>query len=181
MKDTTVASRYAVALFSVTEKRGETVRALEDMKGLAPVLAPDAPVGRHLSSPLLRVQDKREALRAGLEGRVLPVVVLFLDLLLRKKRLREFETIVTEFEALVERAQGVQRVQVVSAVPLTADETARLLAVLENHTKKKVKLTADVEAALLGGALVRIGDRVIDRTVRTLLDAIERQLREASV
>lgn len=181
MRDTALASRYAVALFSVTEKRGETVRALEDMKGLAQVLAPNSPVERYLMGPQLRLQDKRDALKSSLEGRVTPIVVVFVDLLLRKKRLRDFETIVSEFEGLVEKAQGIQRAQVVSAVPLTADETAKLLAVLENYTKKKVKLTADVEAELLGGALVRIGDRVVDRSVRTLLEAIEHQLLSVSV
>jgi len=181
MRDTALASRYAVALFSVTEKRGETVRALEDMKGLAQVLAPNSAAERHLMGPQMRMQDKRDALRSSLQGRVAPTVVVFIDLLLRKKRLRDFETIVSEFEGLVEKAQGIQRAQVVSAVPLTADETAKLLTVLENYTKKKVKLTADVEAELLGGALVRIGDRVVDRSVRTLLEAIEHQLLSVSV
>lgn len=181
MRDTTVASRYAVALFSVTEKRGETARALADLKGLAPVLDPRSPAGSHLVGPQLRLQDKREALRATLQGRVLPIVATFIDLLLRKKRMREFDTIVTEFEALVERAQGIQRAHVVSAVPLVAGEQAKLLAVLEAYTKKKVKLTSEVDGALLGGALVRIGDRVVDRSVRTLLEAVEHQLREVSV
>jgi len=181
MRQTTVAARYAVALFAVTEKRGETVRALADMNGLATVLAPHSAVGRQLASPQLRLQDKRAALEAVLRGRVAPTVAVFIDLLLRKKRLRQFETIVSEFEALVERAQGIQRAQVVSAVPLLADESTKLLTVLENYTKKKVKLTTSVEAELLGGALVRIGDRVVDRSVRTLLESIEHQLLEVSV
>jgi F-type H+-transporting ATPase subunit delta len=181
VRDTTVASRYAVALFSVTEKRGETARALEDLKGLAPVLDPGSRAGGHLLGPQLRLQDKREALKTVLQGRVLPIVAIFIDLLLRKKRLREFDTIVTEFEARVERAQGIQRAHVVSAVPLSAGESARLLSVLEKYTKKKVKLTTEVDPALLGGALARIGDRVVDRSVRTLLEAVEHQLREVSV
>jgi F-type H+-transporting ATPase subunit delta len=181
VRDTALASRYAVALLAVTEKRGETARALEEMKGLVPVLDRGSPVGGHLVGPQLRLQDKREALKVTLQGRVLPIVAVFVDLLLRKKRMREFETIVTEFEALVERAQGIQRAHVVSAVPLVAGEQAKLLAVLETYTKKKVKLTSEVDGALLGGALVRIGDRVVDRSVRTLLEAVEHQLRAVVV
>jgi len=181
VRDTTVAARYAKALFAVTEKRGETARALEDLSGLVKVLDPRAPVGSHLLGPQLRLQDKREAMKSGLAGRVLPIVTIFLDLLLRKKRLREYATIVSEFEALTERAQGIQRAHVVSAVPLVADEQVKLLQVLEGYTKKKVKLTSEVDAALLGGALVRIGDRVVDRSVKSLLEAVEHQLREVSV
>jgi F-type H+-transporting ATPase subunit delta len=181
VRDTTVASRYAVALFSVTEKRGVTVQALEDLKALAPVLDPRSAAGSQLASPQLRLQDKRDALKTVLEGRVQPIVAIFIDLLMRKKRMREFETIVGQFEALVERAQGIQRAHVVSAVPLAGDESARLLAVLEKYTKMKVKLTTEVDPALLGGALARIGDRVVDRSVRSLLESIEQQLREVSV
>lgn len=181
MKSTTVAARYAKALFLVTERRGETARALDDLRGLIMVLGPGSRVARDLASPQMRLEDKRQALRTGLKDRALPLVVVFVDLLLRKKRLREFDTIATEFQALVEHAQGIQRAHLVSAVPLVDAETARLVTVLERYTEKKIKLTSEVDAALLGGALVRIGDRVVDRSVRTLLASIEHRLREANV
>lgn len=181
MKDSTVAARYARALFIVTEKRGETVRALEDLKGLMGVLGPGSPAALHLSSPQLRLADKREALRRTLEPRVVRVVMLFVDLLLRKRRLPELPGIAEEFEALVEKAQGVQRAHAVSAVAMAEPEVSRLHAALERHTGKKIKLTREVDAALIGGALVRIGDRVIDRSVRSLLETIEKQLYELPV
>ena len=84
-------------------------------------------------------------------------------------------------EGLVEKAQGVQRAHLASAVPLEPAETQRVSDALERHTRSKIKLTTEVDPALLGGALVRIGDRVIDRSVRTLLESIEKQLREVSV
>ena len=86
-----------------------------------------------------------------------------------------------EFEALVEKAQGIQRAQVTSAVPLTKPELERLHRELERSTKSKINLTTEVDPRLLGGALVRIGDHVIDRSVRTLLSSIEQQLMEVSV
>lgn len=181
MKDSTVAARYARALFIVTEKRGETPRALEDLKSLWEVVKPGTKVGGFLATPRVLMSDKRRVLRERLAGPCLHSVILFLDLLLRKKRLGELGTIVTEFEALVERAQGVRRAQAVSAVPMTEDERARLHRELERVTGAKIKLTTEVDASLLGGALVRIGDRVVDRSVRTLLDAIHQQLAEASV
>jgi len=157
------------------------VRALEDLKGLIEVLKPGSRVGNFLASPGVRLADKRESIRRALDGKVARTVVLFVDLLLRKKRLTEYETIVTEFEALVEKLQGVQRAHVVSAVPLTDAEQKRLHAELERHTHSKIRLTSEVDSNLVGGALVRIGDRVIDRSVATLLKAIEQQLSEVSV
>jgi len=180
-QDTTAASRYAKALFLVTEKRKETVRALEDMKGLLEVLKPGGRIGGFLASPTVRPADKRALIQKGLEGKVSRTVLVFIDLLLRKQRLPEFAKIVTEFEALVEKAQGIQRAHVTSAVALTKAELDRLHQELERTTKTKINLTSEVDPRLLGGALVRIGDHVIDRSVRTLLSAIEQQLMEVSV
>jgi F-type H+-transporting ATPase subunit delta len=181
MQDTSVAGRYARALFIVTSKRGETPQALEDLKGLWQIAQPGTPVARLLATPQVLLTDKRRVLLAGLEGKTLRSVALFIDLLLRKGRLGHLGTIVTEFEALVEREQGIQRATVTSAVPLNESEMALLHRELEGKTGKKIRLTAQVEPALVGGALVRIGDRVVDRSVQTLLAAVERQLLEASV
>jgi F-type H+-transporting ATPase subunit delta len=181
VRDTTVASRYAHGLFILTERRGETVRALEDLESLFEAVRPGSRVGNYLASPGVRLPDKREALRRALHDRVTPTVVLFLDLLLRKKRLAELQNVVTEFQALVEKKQGVRRAHVVSAVPLTEAETVRLHRELERHTRSKINLTSEVDSDLIGGALVRIGDRVIDRSVATLLRTIEQQLDEVSV
>jgi F-type H+-transporting ATPase subunit delta len=181
MKDTTVASRYAQALFTVTEKRGETERALADLQGLAKALAPGTRAGSLLRSPLVLMSDKRRVVVEVLARHTLRGVAVFVDLLLRKKRMAEFPGIVEQFEALVERKQGVRRAHVVSAVPLTADETARLHKELERYTMSRIKLTSEVDGRLLGGALVRIGDRVIDRSVRTLLDTIQQNLYELNV
>jgi len=180
MKDTTVAARYAKALFLVTERRGETERTLDEVKGVALVLS-QARIASFLASPEVRLADKRQALQAALGGRAQPTLIVFLDLLLRKKRLGEAAAVAGAFERLVEEKQGVQRAHAVSATPLTAAELERLRVQLERATERRIKLTHDVDPRLLGGALVRIGDRVIDRSVQTLLQSMERRLREASV
>ena len=181
MRDTTLGARYAKGLFLTTEKRGESVRAFEDLRVVASLLAPGSRMGRFFATPEIGLEVKRDAIRKALTGRTLPIVMVFMDLLLRKKRLHELPQIVIELEGLIENSQGVKRAHLVSAVPLTAAETDRLHRELEELTGGKIKLTSEVDAEVLGGALVRIGDRVIDRTVRTLLDAIGQQLSEANV
>jgi len=181
VKDVSVAGRYARALFIITERRRETVAALDDLKGVRDLLAPGSAVSSFLASPQVRLQDKRKLLGDVLGGRAARSVAVFTDLLLRKKRLILLPAVTHEFEALVERLQGVRRAHVVSAVPLAEPDRTRLHATLESYTRSKVRLTSEVDASLLGGALVRIGDRVVDRSVRTLLDSIAAQLHEASV
>jgi F-type H+-transporting ATPase subunit delta len=181
VKDTTIAGRYARALFILTEKRGETERALEDLQGLAGMRRADPRLARLLATPQVLLEDKRQVTRAVLKGRVQPAVELFVDLLLRKGRLRELDMIAAEFESLVEKKQGVRRAEVVSAVPLTDAELGRLHAELERTMRLEIKLASAVDPDLVGGAYVRIGDRVIDRSVRTLLEAITERLMQVSV
>jgi F-type H+-transporting ATPase subunit delta len=181
VRDSAVAARYAKALFITTGLRQETEAALADLAAVGTLLAPGSRMARFFASPEVRLQDKRELLRRALDGRAVRTVVVFVDLLLRKKRLHELPLIVTGYEALVERAQGIQRAQLVSAVPFSKAELARLQKQLEARLSSRIKLSATVDERLLGGALVRIGDRVIDRSVRTLLGTIATQLHETRV
>ena len=190
IKDASISARYARALQILTEKQnakdGQALvkvleRTLEELQGLAKIASPDTRLGRFLLDPQISPADRRKVLEQGLQGKVLPSVRVFADLLLRKKRFTLIGSIAHEFQAIVERAQGLERATLVSAVPLTAAEQKRLHAELERYTHKNIVLTTQVDASLLGGAYVRIGDRVIDRSVKTLLETIANQLYEVSV
>ena len=190
IKDASVAARYARALQILTEKQatknGQPVLALleqtlVELQGVASLVAPGTRLGRFLLDPQISPDDRRKVLERGLTGKVLPSVRVFGDLLLRKHRLSLAESIAHEFQAIVERAKGLERAMVVSAVPLTEAEEQRLHSELERFTGKRIVLEARLDPSLVGGAYVRIGDRVIDRSVRSLLGAIARQLQEVSV
>ncbi len=190
MKDTNVAGRYAKALQLLTERHfgpsgpaliEQLERTLEDLRSFAELVRPGSRMGNFLGSPEVRPEDKRALLKKALDGRVLKSVVVFADLLLRKKRLVLANLIVSDFDALVSRAKGLKVAQVFSAVPLTSAEIDRLHAELEASTKSKVVLSAVVDPELIGGAYVRIGDHIVDRSVRSLLQTIANQLYEVSV
>jgi F-type H+-transporting ATPase subunit delta len=190
IKDASVAARYARALQILTEKQAAKAgralipileQTLEELQGLAQLLAPGTRLGKFVLDPQISPLDRRRVLEQGLSQRVLPSVRVFADLLLRKKRIGLLEAIAHEFQAIVERAKGLERATVVSAVRLTDGERDRLHGELERFTGKKIVLESLVDASLVGGAYVRIGDRVIDRSVRSLLGSLAQQLYEVSV
>jgi len=190
IKDASVAGRYARALQILTEKQAAKggrplvpllEQTLEELQGLAGVLAHGTRLGRFLLDPQISPNDRRRVLEQGLQGKSLPSVRVFADLLLRKKRLSILDAIAHEFQVLVERAKGLERATVVSAVGLTDAERKRLHGELERFTGKKIVLEAHIDPALVGGAYVRIGDRVIDRSVKSLLGSLAQQLYEVSV
>lgn len=190
MSEDHVSGRYAKALYLLTERLAAKdrqpllpllERTLADLGSVTGLVRPGSRLGGFLANPQVSPDTKRRVLETGLKDRALRSVVIFTDLLLRKKRLRLVDAITKEFQALVERAQNLQRAQLVSAVPLTRDEVARLHAELERTTNRKIVLTETVDPSLVGGAYVRIGDRIIDRSVQTLLETITHQLFDVSV
>lgn len=190
MKENTVSSRYAKALYLLTEKQaakeGKALndvldQTLADLNALAELAKPGSKVGLFLGNPQVPPAEKRRVLAQGLEGRALRTVAVFADLLLRKKRLAFAGEIAHQFAVLVEHAKGLQRAQVVSAVALTKEELDRLHAELERTTGKKITITTQVDPTLVGGAYVRIGDRIVDRSVTTLLQTIANKLYDVSV
>lgn len=190
MSDSSVAGRYARALYLLVQKQtaksGQPIlpvldQTLEELQGVVTLAAPGTRAGKFFMDPQVSPADRRRVLDQALQGKVLPSVRVFADLLLRKKRLVLVKAVAREFRSIVERAKGLDRATVVSAVALNNDERDRLHRELEKVTGKKIVLEAQVDPTLIGGAYVRIGDRVIDRSVKNLLSSIANQLYEVSV
>ena len=189
-QDASIAGRYARALLLLTERQAAKAgtplvpvleQTLAELDTLAGLTAPGSRLGGFLLDPQISPADRRRVLEQGLKGRAMPSVQVFADLLLRKRRIGITAAVAHEFKAIVERAKGLARAVVVSAVPLSEAEIQRLHGQLERSTGKKIVLERRLEPELLGGAYVRIGDRVVDRSVKTLLEAIANQLYEVSV
>jgi len=193
-QDSSIAGRYARALLILTERQTAKAMAadgaslipvlestLAELDSLAQLTAPGSRILNFLVDPQISPADRRAALSRALAGRAMPSVRVFADLLLRTRRIRITGAVAREFRAIVERRQGLERATVVSAVPLTAGEVARLQRELEGATGGRIVLERQVDPALIGGAYVRIGDRVVDRSVKTMLEAIANQLQQTSV
>ena len=189
-QDASIGGRYARALLLLTQrqaaKSGEPLvpvleRTLVELDSLAVLSAPGSRLGNFLIDPQISPAERRKVLEHGLKGRAMPSVQVFADLLLRKRRIGITRAVAHEFKAIVERAKGLERATVVSAVPLSEAEIRRLHGELERTTGKKLVLERQLDPALLGGAYVRIGDHVVDRSVKALLEAMANQLYEVNV
>jgi F-type H+-transporting ATPase subunit delta len=163
-RDTGIARRYAQALFLAAQKKDAVDRVFDDLQG---VLAVDRAAGDRfrlfLEAPQVPTEHKFAALEATFRPVVHGLVVEFFRLLLNKKR-------------LVEVHRGVVRARVTSALPLHDAELSGLVAALESGLKKKVRVVSNVDPGILGGLVVRVGDRIADKSVRTMLTQLREQL-----
>jgi len=177
----TLARRYARALLHLAERQKALDRTHEELKALAAYFARDPRARRYFESPNISQTEKLAFLDSRLKPKVGRPVYGLLQVLLRRRRLDHLVPIADEFEKLAERAQGITRAVIRTAAPITAGQAETLTGVLARRTGSKVLLTREVDASLLGGALVSLDHQVIDGTLATELWRIRRHLLQARV
>ena len=165
-----VGRRYARAVFELAKESGKLDQVARDMDEFAKTLAEHAELSAVLDSP--RVEDEaREAVVREVATRMSldDLTARTLRLLAQRRRTRTVGDLARELRRLVDQDQGVLRAEVTSAAPLSASFVERLRTQLEKSTGRKVTVTTSVDPSLVAGVVTRIGDRVIDGSVRTRL------------
>ena len=170
--DRVLAGRYAAALFQAAAAKGEDQKVSADL-GTARDLLLDA--AAPLQHPRVSVADKKELLRAKLEGKTGATTLRFLELLIEKKRYGLFAMVASVYARLAADKRGVAKAVVRTAAPLSADAQKTLAARLKIFAGKDIELEIKEDPELIGGVAVKIGDWVLDSSLRGQL----RRLRES--
>jgi F-type H+-transporting ATPase subunit delta len=169
------ARRYAEAAFEVAT-RDEGVDDWRDQLDLAAGVVADERVLEVLANPAIPVEQRAKSLTTMFDKRVSRPVQNLIQLMLRRGRIHELPRVAAEFRRLDDARQGVVHATVMSAAELTKDEVRGLTARLEQGTGGRVVLDVQVDPSLLGGLVVRIGDRLIDGSVQGRLERLRAQL-----
>jgi F-type H+-transporting ATPase subunit delta len=171
----TAARRYAEAAFEVAT-RDKTVDAWRAELDRAASIVGDDRVGRMLANPAVPTERRIEIADSIFGTSVSQPVRNLLGLMLRRGRIHELPRLAAEFQRLDNARQGITEATAISAAPLTQDEVRAVTERLEQMTGGQVELTVQVDPSLLGGLVVRVGDRMIDGSVRGRLERLRNQL-----
>ena len=171
----TVARPYARAAFAYAKEQGRLAQWSEWLARARGTVASDEyELLQH--APGVRAGELTELI-AGVAGDALDAHGrAFLDLLAENGRVDYLPEIAAQFEELVAADQNVADVQVVSAVPLDSRQTERLTAALKGRLGCEVRLHCRTDASLIGGAIVRAGDLLIDGSLKGRLARLETEL-----
>lgn len=176
MREESVARRYAAALFGLAQKTG-TVNAVDtDLTTVAEAYRDVRQFRAILNDPNLPESVKKRALTSVFKDRISEMTLTFLSLLIDKRRITLLSEIQQEYDRMALQVQNIARATAITAVALKPAEVKSLTQSLEIRTGKKIELTTEVDPAVLGGVLVRIGDNVIDGTVRGNLNRLRERL-----
>jgi F-type H+-transporting ATPase subunit delta len=174
VKQTILARRYAKALFAVGKENESYEAYNESLQGVAGLYASKPEIVDALTNPLYPL-DVREKVMTGLvdSSGVEKVMGNFLILLVQKKRAEILPEIAEEFQIMVNEEKNVSHGSVISAVELSDELQANVQATLEKLTGKKVVLSTSVDPSLIGGIIAKVGDLVLDGSIRTQLAGLK--------
>ncbi|MBB5280613.1 F0F1 ATP synthase subunit delta [Pacificimonas flava] len=176
-----LGGRYATALYELAREEKREAEVEASMTTLKAALADSNELRALISSPLLGREEAARAMEA-VAGRLglHPLVVKFLGVLARNRRLAALPQIIRAYQTLAAAARGEITAEVTSAHPLTATQEDALKAQLRARYRQDVALDTRVDPDILGGLIVKVGSRLIDSSLKTKLDNIGRAMKGAA-
>lgn len=174
MKQTILAKRYAKALFAIGKEDGKYEAYNEALQGVAGLFTTNPEVEDALTNPLYPIDIREKAMTAIVNSMQADKIMgNFLNLLVQKKRAVILPEIAEQFQIMVDEDKNISHGTVVSAVELNAELQSKVQDTLEKLTGKKVALTASVDPSIIGGIIAKVGDLVLDGSIRTQLASLK--------
>jgi len=170
-----IARRYAGAIFDLAIKQNTLDRTLTDVKEIAQLFS-IRKLSYLLREPKVAAKRKEAALRQALTDKVLPTSLNLTLLVVQRELVEAMPNIAIEFEKLVLDYRNQAIAEVTTATPLDVAQQALVKQSLEQETGKSIIMHTHVDPAILGGVIARVGDQVIDGSVRYRLAALQQRL-----
>ena len=177
-----IEGSYGEALFELALERNELDSIAEQVDVLAQSFAENPELLKLLNHPKISKEEKVSVIENIFKGRFSDDIVGFLVIITQKDRGAEIEAILNYFLAKVREYKKIGVARVVSAVELSADQKKRVEEKLLQQTSyESFEVEYSVDASLIGGMIIRIGDRVVDSSIRTKMDNMAKNLRKVSL
>lgn len=176
MKEYRIALRYAQALFSLAQGRGELEGTEKGLAQALEFIERHPEISRLLGNPTLSQPEKEDFLEKVLPEGNSSLLIHFLKLLVKKKRFQDLPLIQEKFRRLCEEKKGVQRVRVEAPIRLKEALLEKLREVLRKKLNRKVYLETSVNPAILGGWVLDFDGTQIDASFRTALYELKQKL-----
>lgn len=175
MSGNRAAIRYAKAILEVATSKGVAQEVSNDMLYIAKTIQDNKELADFIANPTLKVEVKNNALLEVFKE-VNPVSKSLFRLLLTNKRFEILEPIAVQYNALFDEVNNVEVAQVTTAVAITPELEAKVLAKVGEFSSKKITLKNTIDPAIIGGFILRIGDKQYNASVASRLQVLKREL-----
>ena len=172
-----VSEIYGEALFGIAMEEDKGTALLKEVEVIRKALQDNPEFDNLMLHPGVPKQEKIEVIGRIFDGRVSDEMTGFLKLVVQKERYRDLSSIFQYFADKVKEAQKIGIAYVTTAIELSKDQQTQVQKrILETTDFRSLEMYYQVDPDILGGMIIRIGDRVVDSSIRTKLDDLTRQL-----
>ncbi|MEW6673449.1 MAG: ATP synthase F1 subunit delta [Thermodesulfobacteriota bacterium] len=170
MKNLAIARRYAKALLLIGKEDGQTETYRKELAGVTDLFEREKALAQTICNPLYNAASREKVLQEVVKRLKLSrVVSSFLLLLFAKGRIGFLHSINEFYQKLADELKGVARASLVSAMALSSETVEKVRSALSSMTGKEVVLEVAEDPGLIGGIVTKIGDLVLDGSIKTQL------------
>jgi F-type H+-transporting ATPase subunit delta len=173
-----IAEVYARALFEVAQEQDKLDPIHDQLGEFAVAVAENLDMARFFFSPYFSTEDKKDALHKAVDGAENPLMN-FLEALIERHRMPVIFRIRQRFDELWEEERKLLPVEVTSAVELDEETIAGIGESIGKQVDRKVELSSRVDPEILGGVVLRVGNFILDASIRHRLDQLRKQVARA--
>lgn len=177
-----ISKTYGDALFELAVEEDKIDVLLEEIEQLLKILAENEDFGRLMNHPKIINEEKIEVANNVFAGRISEELLGFLTIIISKDRYREIDEILKYFVARVKEYKGIGIATVTTAVPLKDGQCKEVEQKLLDTTRyQSMEISYNVDSSLIGGMVIRIGDRVVDSSIKTKLSTLQKDLMKVQI
>ena len=167
---------YAEALFSVVKAEGDIERVEDELYRFGKLLESNHELKQALTEPAVELSERIKIIEELLTDKVSPHTLGLITFVIAQNRGRQLPQILEELSELAAEARASVVAEVRSATPLNDKQVAELAKALGKATSKKVEVKAIVDPSIIGGIVAKVGDTVIDGSVKRRLEQLKEQV-----
>lgn len=173
-----IAQRYARSMYALAKEKGQVELFLNEFKKIKALTDGSPDLRRFLGNPAITAERRVAILRKVFAGRVEPITLTLVEVLARRHRAEVLPYIAREFVVQYQRVNGIMPVRVRTAVALTDGQREAIRQKVATATGERVELSEQVDASVLGGLVLEVGDRRYDASLASQLRQLKKQFEE---
>lgn len=173
MSELIVANRYAKSLLDLAIEKKVVDEVYKDMADFAASCEKSQELVLAMKSPIIKHSDKLAILTKLFKKSFNPVSFSIFEIITNKNRESVLPAIAKQFVVQYSNYKGIQKAEVITSVALTAEQKKHFTKIVKDHTGKEVELVEKIDASLIGGFILRVGDQQIDDSIRRKLNDLK--------
>ena len=176
-----IAKKYSEALFSLAEEKDEFIKFKNDLNSIKEAFTEHKEFKNVLFHPRIKIEEKKRIFKRIFKEKISQEIYNFIQLLIDKRRIFYIKAIINQFNDLVNDRKKILEIEVVSAIELEENMKNRLKDKLEKGMNYEVVLNNTVNPEILGGLVLKIGDKIIDGSIQYKLNTLSEKIEKIPV